>query len=252
MCQFTCSGKNAMAGALMSLLLPCDCALCTARGTELLCTACRLQFFGPATGVARCPVCANPLPAGCPAGLCCARCLSAPPSYDATLAAGSYDMPLDRLVLQLKFGARLAHGRLFGELLAASVARSGLARPALLCPVPLGSARLAERGYNQALEIARPLGRLLGIAVAPRLLNRVHDTTAQSRLVPGARRANIKHAFAVPDRALVEGRHIGVVDDVMSSGETLEEVAATLKRHGAARVSNYVFARTPPHNYQEN
>jgi ComF family protein len=160
-------------------------------------------------------------------------------------------MPLDRLVLQLKFGARLAHGRLFGELLAAAVARSGLARPALLCPVPLGPARLAERGYNQALEIARPLGRSLGIAVAPRLLSRVHDTSAQSRLAPGARRANIRHAFAVPDRALVEGRHIGVVDDVMSSGETLEEAAATLKRHGAARVSNFVFARTPPNIYQE-
>jgi len=251
MCQFTCSGKNAMAGTLMSLLLPCDCAPCGARAARLLCPACRAQYFG-ALPALRCPICANPLPAGCPAGLSCARCLSSPPSYEATLAAGSYDMPLDRLVLQLKFGARLAHGRLFGELLADAVARSGLAKPALLCPVPLGSARLAERGYNQALEIARPLGRLLGITVAPRLLSRVHDTSAQSRLAPGARRANIRHAFAVPDRALVEGRHIGVVDDVMSSGETLEEVAATLKRHGAARVSNFVFARTPPNIYQEN
>jgi ComF family protein len=250
--QFTCSGKNAMAGALMAMLLPSECVLCTAPGSGLLCAACREQFFGAGAGVERCRQCANPLPAGCAAGLPCARCLSAPPAYDATLAAGSYEMPLDRLVLQLKFGARLAHARLFGELLADAAERQRLVLPALLCPVPLGPARLAERGFNQALEIARPLGRMLGVTVAPRLVCRVHDTTAQSRLVPGARRANIRHAFAVPDRAQVEGRHIGVVDDVMSSGETLDELAATLKRYGAARVSNFVFARTPPHRYQEN
>lgn len=241
-----------MAGALMSLLLPCDCALCGGRSGRLLCGACRAQYFGPSARRMRCPVCANPLPAGCPAALPCARCLRAPPAYDVTLAAGSYDLPLDRLVLQLKFGARLAHARLFGELLAEAARRERCVLPALLCPVPLGGARLAERGYNQALEIARPLGRLLGVALAPRLLDRVHDTAAQSRLAPGARRENIRHAFAVPERALVQGRHIGVVDDVMSSGETLDEVAATLKRHGAARVSNFVFARTPPHSYQEN
>ena len=249
-----------MAGPFMALLLPCECVLCAAPDGALLCPACRDEYFGPAAAraVARCPLCANPLPpcaagdgarpAGS-AGLPCARCLSTPPSYDATLAACAYEMPLDRLVLQLKFGARLAHARLFGELLAAAAERERLPRPALLCPVPLGAARLAERGFNQALEIARPLGRLLRVAVAPRLLQRVHDTAAQSRVAPGARRANIRHAFTVAERALVEGRHIGVVDDVMSSGGTLEEVAATLKRYGAARVSNFVFARTPPHQY---
>jgi ComF family protein len=263
--QFTCLRENAMAGPLLAMLLPCECVLCAAPDGALLCPACRDEYFGPdaACAVARCPLCANPLPpraaddgagiaddrlAGSD-GLPCARCLSSPPSYDATLAACAYEMPLDRLVLQLKFGARLAHGRLFGELLAAAAERERMALPALFCPVPLGAARLAERGFNQALEIARPLGRLLRVAVAPRLVQRVHDTAAQSRLAPGSRRANIRHAFVVPDRALVEGRHIGVVDDVMSSGGTLEELAATLKRYGAARVSNFVFARTPPHQY---
>lgn len=120
------------------------------------------------------------------------------------------------------------------------------ARPALLCPVPLGLQRLSERGFNQALEIARPLGKALGIAVHARLAVRVRETPAQSSTLHGARHANIAQAFAIPQRALVEGRHIGVVDDVMSSGQTLQELAATLKRHGAARVTNYVFARTPP------
>jgi ComF family protein len=248
--QFTCLRENAMAGPLMAMLLPCECVLCAAPDGALLCPACREEYFGPeaAPAMARCPLCANPLPPG-PDGLPCARCLSSPPSFDATLAACAYEMPLDRLVLQLKFGARLAHGRLFGELLAAAAERERLPLPALFCPVPLGAARLAERGFNQALEIARPLGRRLRVAVAPRLVQRVHDTAAQSRLAPGSRRANIRHAFTVADRALVEGRHIGVVDDVMSSGGTLEELAATLKRYGAARVSNFVFARTPPHQY---
>jgi ComF family protein len=119
--------------------------------------------------------------------------------------------------------------------------------PALLCPVPLGPRRLAERGYNQALEIARPLARSLGVTLHPRLLARVHETRAQSSVAPDQRRDNIAGAFAVTDAALVQGRHIGLVDDVMTSGRTLDELAATLKRHGAARVSNLVFARTPPH-----
>jgi predicted amidophosphoribosyltransferase len=118
----------------------------------------------------------------------------------------------------------------------------------VLCPVPLGRARLVERGFNQALEIARPLARSLGIPLAPRLALRALDTRAQSSLAPGERKRNIRHAFIVaPDAlAMVRGQHIGVVDDVMSSGHTLNELAATFKRFGAARVSNFVFARTPP------
>jgi ComF family protein len=177
----------------------------------------------------------------------CGRCLRHAPDYDATLVAADYALPFDSLVLQLKFGARLAHARLFGELLAdAALARESFVKPALLCPVPLGPERLAERGFNQALEIARPLGKRLGIAVDAHCVVRVVDTKAQSLLHASARRRNIAAAFSVTERAQIEGRHIGVVDDVMSSGETLQELAATLKRYGAARVTNIVFARTPP------
>jgi len=119
--------------------------------------------------------------------------------------------------------------------------------PALLCPVPLGPQRLAQRGYNQALEIARPLARALGVALHPRLLARTRETAAQSSIAPEQRRQNIAHAFALDDPALVAGRHIGVVDDVMTSGQTLNALAEELKHCGAARVSNLVFARTPPH-----
>jgi len=229
-------------------LLPCSCVLCGAHGPDALCPACHTQFFGADAGhPVRCPVCAEPLATGA-VPLPCGRCLTQQPAYDATIVAASYAMPLDRLVLELKFGGVLVHARLFAGLLAEAVrAAPGVERPALLCPVPLGPRRLAERGFNQALEIARPLGRLLDIAVAPRLTERVQETAAQSALRGGARRANVAHAFAVPDRAQVAGRHIGIVDDVMSSGQTLQKLAAVLKRHGAARITNLVFARTPPH-----
>ncbi|HBI70246.1 MAG TPA: amidophosphoribosyltransferase, partial [Massilia sp.] len=109
--------------------------------------------------------------------------------------------------------------------------------------------RLVERGFNQALEIARPLSVALGAPLEPRLLVRAIDTAAQSGVAPSERAGNIHGAFEVADDALgkIQGRHIGVVDDVMTSGHTLNEIAATLKRAGAARVSNLVFARTPPH-----
>lgn len=237
-----------MANALAALL-PCPCVLCGMPGREALCPPCRAQFTGAAEP--RCPVCADPLPAGTE-DMACGACVARRPAFDATVAAVPYTLPWDRLVLELKFGGQLAHARLFAELLADAAlgppapGRPASTMPAVLCPVPLGHGRLAERGFNQALEIARPLGRLLGVPVAPRLAERVQETSAQSKLHGGRRRANVAHVFAVPDRALVEGRHVGIVDDVMSSGQTLGELAATFKRHGAARVTNFVFARTPP------
>lgn len=231
--------------ALLRALLPASCALCGGASDAPLCAPCRVQFFGHPRP--RCRQCANLLP-DASADLC-GRCLAKPPAFDATLVAADYAAPLDQLVLQLKFGARLAHAGLFAQLLRDAVlAQPGRALPDLLCPVPLGPRRLAERGFNQALEIARPLAAALAIGVQPALAARVRETAAQSRVAPNARRDNIARAFALAPHApaLVRGRHVGLVDDVMTSGQTLGELAATFKRHGAARVTNLVFARTPP------
>jgi ComF family protein len=232
--------------SLLHLLLPSSCALCGAGCDSVVCSPCRAHFCLPATN--RCARCANPLPAAS-IGACgiCGVCLSYPPSYDATVFAVDYAPPLDHLVLQLKFSARLPLAPWFAELLRDAVlARPDLPLPDLLCPVPLGPARLVERGYNQALEIARPLAAALGVPLHPRLALRQADTRAQSGISPHERAENIRGAFAIDDPDLVEGRHVGIVDDVMTSGSTLEELAATFKRFGAARVSNLVFARTPP------
>ncbi len=122
-------------------------------------------------------------------------------------------------------------------------------RPDLLCVVPLGRERLQQRGFNQALEIARPLARQLKCPVAPRLLLRTRDTRPQALLSPAQRRHNLHQVFALQEKFVsgLAGLHVGVVDDVMTTGATLEETARTLKHGGAARVTNFVFARTPLH-----
>jgi ComF family protein len=232
--------------ALLRVLMPSLCALCGSNCDDVVCDACRTAYA--AARPARCGQCANPLhePADGP-GIC-GTCLRDPPAYDATVAAVDYAIPLDQLVLQLKFGARLALAPWFArQIRDAVLARPALPLPDLLCPVPLGPGRLIERGFNQALEIARPLAAALGVACHPALAQRTLDTKAQSGVSPGARARNVRDAFAVDDPGLVEGRHVGLVDDVMTSGHTLGELAATFKRTGAARVTNFVFARTPPH-----
>jgi len=234
--------------ALARILLPSSCALCGERADDAVCVPCTARYALP--GGPRCPCCANPLGPGEPPGQACGTCLADAPAYDATVVAADYAAPLDGLVLGLKFGARLPLAPWFaGRLVDAVLAAPGWPLPELLCPVPLGARRLRERGFNQALEIARPLGRAIGVAVQPRLVTRAVETAAQSGVAPRERAANIRGAFELaPEMAeRIEGRHIGVVDDVMTSGHTLNELAATLKAAGAARVSNLVFARTPPH-----
>ncbi|TFW28791.1 ComF family protein [Massilia horti] len=227
--------------ALACALLPSSCALCGAAGVDVICRPCHQQYVAPRR--TRCPCCANPVPQE---GLRCGSCLANSPAYDATIAAVDYAAPLDQLVLQLKFAGRLALAPWFAHILRDAVlAQPGFALPDLLCPVPLGPRRLVERGFNQALEIARPLSGALGIALRPRLAVRARDTRAQSGVSPGERIDNIRGAFVVRDEC-VQGRHVGVVDDVMTSGQTLAELAAALKRAGAVRVSNLVFARTAP------
>jgi ComF family protein len=233
--------------ALLRHLLPSSCALCGDGCDGVVCLPCRDQYAAPRG--ACCARCANPLPAAADGGAICGACIATPPAFDATVAAVDYAAPLDQLVLQLKFGARLALAPWCAQLLRDAVLAGGSpVLPDLLCPVPLGQARLVERGFNQALEIARPLAASLGVALHPKLAERTLDTPAQSGVTPGERARNVRGAFAVTHPDLVAGRHVGLVDDVMTSGHTLDELAAAFKRFGAARVTNLVFARTPPHS----
>jgi ComF family protein len=230
----------------LRVLMPSTCALCGGGCDDVVCGGCRDAYAK--TRPARCGQCANPLPEPAREPGICGTCLRHPPAFDATVAAVDYAIPLDQLVLQLKFGARLALAPWCArQIRDAVLARPALVLPDLLCPVPLGPARLVERGFNQALEIARPLAAALGVPCHPALALRTLDTPAQSGVAPSVRASNVRGAFAIEDTDVVEGRHVGLVDDVMTSGHTLGELAATFKRCGAARVTNFVFARTPPH-----
>jgi ComF family protein len=209
-----------------------DCELCGAPGgRDFVCAGCAADL--PPLGE-HCPRCALPNPAGA----VCGACLRRAPHFDATFALWRYEFPCDRLVQSLKFRARLALAGSFGDRLALR----SQARADLVLPMPLHPRRLAARGFNQALEIARSLARRCGIALEARGVRRVKDTAPQTGLPYDRRAKNVRGAFAC-DLDLA-GKAVVVVDDVMTTGATLDELARVLKRAGAARVENRVVART--------
>lgn len=220
---------------MADLLAPEDCFVCgAASGGSALCAACEAEL--PRLRSA-CPVCATPTLQG----EICGHCLSAPPAFDATHAAFEYAFPVDKMVQALKYRYRLSLVPLFVRALEDF---GPFADDAVVLPMPLHVQRLRERGFNQAAEIARPLARRWGLPLELARVARVRDVTPQARLPLHARHDNIKGVFACDGR--LDGRTVVVVDDVMTTGATLETLAAVLKRHGASRVVNVVVARTPP------
>jgi ComF family protein len=211
-----------------------SCFLCRGAARELLCDACDAEL--PRLAIPVCPRCAL----ASPGGLVCGRCLRDDPSYDATRAALSYEFPADALIGALKFRGELALAPLLAALLAASL---GGERVDHVVPVPLSRERLRRRGYNQSMEIARHLGRE---GLEPALCERTREAPPQMELPFDARQRNVRGAFRCT-RELV-GATVAVVDDVMTTGATLDELAKTLKRAGALRVVNWIVARTPPHD----
>ena len=213
-----------------------SCYVCRGPARAQLCAACIDDL--PLQGRDTCPRCALPSPAGA----VCGRCLAHPPHYDATVAALEYAFPADTLVQALKFGGELALAPFFASLLAEKL--SSGEKVDLVVPVPLSNPRLRSRGYNQAVEIARPLARALHARLDYLVLVKERHTKAQVELPYAERVKNVRGAFQCL-RALPNAT-VAVVDDVMTTGATLDEVAATLKRAGAARVVNWVVARTLP------
>lgn len=190
-----------------------------------------------------CTLCALPMP-----GSLCTDCLLRPPPFTQAEAALAYEFPVDTLITRFKHRGRWPLGRLLGELLIRHLQHrynEGLARPAWLLPVPLARKRLRARGFNQAHWLAVWLGHALGIPVAAGNLRRLRDTVAQQQLAFDARQHNLVGAFGVVGGAMLRGRHVALVDDVMTSGATARVLAALLRDAGAARVDVYCLARTP-------
>ena len=218
-----------------------DCFLCGAGGQRaILCDACEENL--PRLPGAGCPICALPTLDG----LICGRCVKKPPAFDDSVAVFDYGFPVDVLIQQFKYSQQLALGPWLAERL--SVRLSGIPLPEAALAMPLSLARLRERGFNQSLEIAKPLCRALGLSLLPHACERIRDTESQTTLPWKERAKNVRGAFAC--RENLAGKHVSIIDDVMTSGASLNELAKTLKKSGAARVSAWVIARTRPESFQ--
>ncbi len=218
--------------------LPSRCEVCHAWPTDVVCESCVHRFAQPSQ---RCLSCAALTPPGQPQ---CGACLKSPPPLDRCLAAVSYGFPWSGLMIDFKFQSRPGFAALFAQLLRSTPwVEPALERADLLIPMPLAKQRLQQRGFNQALVLAR---QLAANKTATQLLLRIRDTPAQSQLKRSERSRNVADAFAVDPlaRGQLENKRVVLVDDVMTSGASLFSAAKTLRQAGVTHITALVVART--------
>ncbi len=222
----------------LARLLPAQpCLLCGAMSHDgLCCAACAAEL--PRLSAPHCPVCALPTLAG----EVCGQCLKDPPPFDRTLAAFSYSFPINQLIKALKFHERLV----LVNFLADQLVKQADTHPDCLLALPLHPSRLRERGFNQSQLLAARIAKRTGIPLLTDACRRVRDTPPQSALPWKERGKNMRGAFEVMALADIRGKHVAIVDDVMTTGASTGELARALKHAGAGEVSVWVVARTLP------
>ncbi len=223
-------------------VFPDTCLQCGAKGVQGL-NLCHGCFTDLPWNTTCCHQCALPLTSNNHGACHCGECIRQPPPFDQTLSSLIYNKPISRLIGKFKFSAKLVNGQLLSHLLADYIEQKGVHLPKLIIPVPLHRARLQQRGFNQALELARPLSRRLGIPVAHDIVMRSRATPPQTSLEQKARYKNIRGSFEMRER--IAHSHVAIVDDVITTGATIAELARTLKHAGAERVDAWSVARTP-------
>jgi len=225
---------------MLDLLLKQSCILCASRngGSIGICHDCLDDM--PWHTSAHCPQCAM-----LSNGLPCGSCLKAPPHFDATHALFTYDYPLDKLLQHYKYGESLHLANTFAELWLNKIHPHDSAVD-LIIPMPMHATRLQQRGFNQALEIAKVISKKTRITLDYQVCQRSKLTPPQAGLPLKDRIKNIRGAFKCEKD--MHGRNIALVDDVMTSGASLDELAKTLKQAGAAHVECWVIARTLPNH----
>lgn len=193
-----------------------------------------------------CRQCALPLPQ---TDSLCGRCLNDPPPFVHATAPLLYRFPMDSLIPAFKYQRQAAYGRLLSQLMILRLSdyleQHPERRPELLLAMPMHSARQAQRGYNQAFELARPVSRALNIKLERNILLRRRATQTQQGLTARERRSNLLNAFHCPDPAMITNRDLAIIDDVMTTGVTAAEASRTLMRAGARSVQIWCAARTP-------
>ncbi len=223
---------------LHRFVLPLRCLLCGGAGADDidLCADCAAELPRNRSCCARCA-----LPLASSASLC-GQCQRRPPPWDGAWAPFRYGWPLDRLESRYKFANDLAAGRVLSTLWQREPCPNAL--PQMLLSVPLHRSRLRRRGYNQALELARPLARALALPMRHDVLQRLRRTEAQTELDAIGRRRNVRGAFALRE-GVVLPPHVALLDDVMTTGATLAECTRVLKRAGVSHVDVWALARAP-------
>ena len=215
----------------------CHCATHTLHGLCLNCLQ-ELPILADC-----CRQCAKKLPTG-QHGLICGQCLQAPPPFDTTHALFSYQPPITKLMLNLKFNHAFSHAHLFGTLLAEKITQEwylNRSLPSVIIPIPLHPQRIKERGFNQVVEIARPIAKFTAIPINTRSCQRTHATLAQATLSAHERKHNIKNAFSIQGN--FSGQHVAVMDDVITTGQTITEFCRLLKKHGAKKIDVWCCAK---------
>lgn len=223
-----------------SWLLPSSCLSCGQQGMDNmdLCRECRDELPWLAYP---CRICALPLAAAAAHGIC-GECLQHPPPVQRVISPFTYDSPIKEWLLSLKYQGKLERARLLGELLCRHLQqRHPRPLPQLLLPVPLHPARQRQRGFNQALELARPLARALHIPLQSRLCQRIRPTQPQSGLKIARRHSNVKGAFRLAHPPRVQ--HVAIIDDIITTGNTINEIARLLQAQGVTHIEAWSVAR---------
>lgn len=220
-------------------LWPRSCLLCHARAPagQDFCAACARSL---PRAVAACPRCGAP---GAVVGsdASCGECQKNPPAYDSTCVVFRYAAPVDRLIQHLKYHGRLDLSRVLGRYLADHMLALNAPHPDVIVPVPLHVSRLRDRGYNQSLEIARVVARQMRVPLDWQGTRRTRATAPQTDLPRDQRRKNVRGAFTAGTG--FAGLSVAIVDDVMTSGHTVNALAESLRRSGAREVRVWVVAR---------
>lgn len=224
---------------IQQFLFPPTCILCNAPGISNM-DICQHCLDDMPTNRDCCYRCAEPFASVNPSAQLCGRCLSRPPAYTETVAPFLYQHGMRYLITGLKFGKQHKNARLLAELMSQHL-HSNVQMPDCIIPVPLHPTRYRERGFNQSIEIAKTLTRRLSVPIDINAVIRTRNTVHQTDLAAKQRRSNMKRAFAVTRN--LSWNHVAIVDDVMTTGSTVLELAATLKRAGVERVDVWVCAR---------